>query len=309
MAHKHVQGQNINLLIGGSVIAASESCDFSLSANTSDAAAKDDPGLGEWDNPTFENYSWSGSNSSYVVDVDDISDLLGTVTSDAKVTVVFNVNAGTGGIFALTGDAIITSFEIDAPADGKAKINISLEGCTPLSTVSNPTAPTPASTIASRIKGKALMMAVRTGSSTYATAMCATGHKFSISVQTSDITDKDSNDSFVYKEVTGRSFTLSTDNMVPTYDATDEGIAPTAIMSMLMGGTHVELRFSYYASSIGNEATKHNWGDVSTESGSHDAVLVEGKYICTSFQMNGQVKSQATYSATFQGIGAPTISA
>jgi len=299
---KHIQGQNVNLLIGGSVVAASESCDFNLTANTVDSTAKDDPGLGEWDNPQFDNYSWSCSNSSFLVDISYLSTLLIYVISgDATVGVSFNVACGTNKK-KYTGNAIITSLDIDAPNDGFVKVSISLEGNSVLTEGTGESVPAAGSLLA-RIKGKALMCAVKTGSgdsATYTTAMCATGHKLTVSIQTSDVSDKDENDNFKDKEVTGRSIKLTTDNLVPTYSSSDTGVGYTDFISKLMNGTDVTLSFGYHSSAIGATATNHNWGAA-------DSAIVQGTFICTSFSMNAQVKQNVTWNAEFTGKGAPSI--
>ena len=67
----HLKGQHVNLLLkrGSSygVIASSTNCSLDINANTADAAAKDDPGNGIFDNPDFVNCSWRASNESFVV--------------------------------------------------------------------------------------------------------------------------------------------------------------------------------------------------------------------------------------------------
>jgi len=132
------------------------------------------------------------------------------------------------------------------------------------------------------------------------TIMCATGHKLTVNIQTGDITDKDSNDNFQYKEVTGRSVKLTTENLIPTYSVDDNGISPKFIMGNLISGTSVSATFGYYSSAIGSEATYHDWGE-------SDDKIIYGEFLVTSFQMNGQVKQNATYSAELTCLGKPTV--
>lgn len=317
----HLKGQNVNLLtkVGNSYvpIAASRSCDLTITANTEDAAAKDDPGDGMFDNPDFVNYSWSASNESYVVDVAYLGTLLSKVLSgDRKLEVQFQVG-GKGGSQkkALTkkGEAFISNISIDATNGSFATINLSLDGN---GTLSDGTfvESTTVSELKKRIKGKALMVAIDTStqpqSHVWKTIACATSHKLNISVNLSDITDKDYNDSAVYKEATGITVSLTTDNLIDDIanTATLHGAGLSDLYSLVTTGKAIAVEFGYYPDSIGSDVHQYGAG---TGAGyaEGDTVLITGIFTCTNVSVNGANKEDATFSAEFQNKGAVTVSA
>ena len=130
----HLKGQHVNLLLkrGSSygVIASSTNCSLDITANTADAAAKDDPGNGMFDNSEFTNYSWSASNESFIVDINYLAYLLDLVINgNGEVDMQFGNDANYyGNKFAKQGRAIISSLTVDAANGDFAKLSLSLDG-------------------------------------------------------------------------------------------------------------------------------------------------------------------------------------
>ena len=298
----HIKGNDVNILIrtGSSgnptVIAGSKSCDFTATANTSDAAAKDDANP-IWDNPEFTYYDWSCSNESFVVDIAYLKTLLEKVAiEDATVVVQFQVSNN----FAYRGTAIITSLEIDAPNDDFVSVSLSLEGASALS-VSQGITITPVTGLRNKIRGKALMVAVNDANE-YRTFCYATSHKLSINVQTADVKTKDDNDQAISKEVTGKSMSLSCEHLISDVSH-DSCIQTEDVLGITMNGCVTALAFGYYPDAVGHavDSETDNWGEA-------DQILIEGDFLCTSFSVNAPNKENSTYTAEFQLCGAPVIS-
>ena len=297
--NKIIKGKDVNLFIDGAVVASSTSCQFTLTGNTADASAKDDPGNGEFDNPEFVNSSWTASNESFLVDVNHLLQLLNkTIAGDATVDVSFQIDGG----LSAHGPAIISQLQLSAPNGDFAKLSLSLEGCGALSFTSA-SGYVPSVANSARIKGKALMIALGDSSGEYHTLAASTSHTLSVSVQSSEVATKDDNDHYSKKEVTGKSISLSTENLVSVdmggSDVT--GIFLERMMSACSNGETLKMSFGYYAHAIGAPAGP----DV--DHGTGTPLLVYGDFLCTSININGANKENATYSAEFSGKGAPSV--
>lgn len=291
---KRIKSQDVNLFINGQVIAASTSCTFSLTANSTDAATKNDGGDAIWDNPDFVNYAWNMGNESFVLAVDSLLTLLDTVINgDAKVQVAFQYEGLTLG-----GEALITQMTINAPNGDNVTLSLSLDGSGKLERVSNLVAGTFAG---AKMKGKSLMIALQDNTGAYHTVAASTSHSLSVSVQASEINTKDDINTSLIKEATGKSVSISTENLVSVRTASEEGVFVSDLVQKCMNGDDLQLGFGYYDAADGAAAGDDaDWGTPSP-------LLVYGKFLCTSININGAVKENATYSAEFAGKGKPYI--
>lgn len=305
----HLKGQNVNLLINQGAayvpIAASTSCDLNITANNEDAAAKDDPGNGIFDNPEFVNYSYTMSNESFVVEAEFLAMLLDKVINgDAQLDIQYQMVGASGSIFVKRGTGIVTSMTVEAPHPGFAKVNISMDGNGSLENGTAVNIVKPAS-IASRIKGKALMVAMQTAENVWKTIACATGHRLSVTCATSDVTDKDYNDKAVLKEITSKSVTLTTDNLVE--NGVQAGAGINELYNKLTTGGSVKMAFGYYPDSIGTSI--HGQAQSANGWGESDTVLLSGTFSCTSLNTSGANKEDVTFTAEFQNKGKVTVEA
>ena len=311
----HLKGQHVNLLLkrGSSygVIASSTNCSLDITANTADAAAKDDPGNGIFDNPEFTNYLWSASNESFIVDINYLAYLLDLVINgNGEVDVQFGNDLIYSNKFAKQGRAIISSLTVDAANGDFAKLSLSLDGNGELTSLESAITVTPVSSILPKINGKALMIAMRTGTGItpdWQTIACASSHKLTVSLNLNDITDKDYNDKTVLKEVTGKSVSLSTENLiglVGTAPTTGTGIQK--LYDLITNGTPVKVAFGYYPNSIG-QSIHYGTGTHDDGWGDPETTLLEGDFIVTSLSTSGANKEDATFSAEFKNKGAVTV--
>lgn len=291
---KYVKAKKVNLLVDGAAIQSSTSCTLALTANTADAASKTDPGDGMWDNPAFVSYSWTMGNESFVADIEALSSLLlKVINGDATLDVAIQDENN----FYLEGSAIVTQLQLNAPNGDNATMSLSLEGLGPLNllgsnvhdVVLQKTTP---------IKGRALMLALKLEGTSYRTIAGSTGHSLTVSLQTADVNTKDTYDMSVYKEVTGKSISLSTENLIAM--SPGDGVGVYGLMDVLMQGMPVEMSFGYYQDTSGAEAPEQNWGEPSR-------LLVNGTFLVSSLSVNASNKDNATYSAEFSGQGAPTV--
>ena len=298
MSSRYIKGRNVNLLVDGEVIAASTNCSFSLTANTSDSASKSDEGNGMWDNPEFTFYDWSASNESFVVSIAHLQTLLRkVVVENATVFVTFQATE-TGICYA--ADAIITQLQLSAPNGDNVKLSLSFDGSSPLTVTGEQETTT---ITAARLRGKALMLAMQGEDGYYHTLMASTTHSLTISVQTADVSTKDNNDKSCHKQVTGKSISLNTENLLTVAPSADDvtGVHASKLIDDVMQGKTLKMSLGYYEDSIGASAGAD--GDWKTG----EPLLVFGDFICTSLQINGANKENATYSAEFQGKAMPQI--
>lgn len=311
----HLKGQHVNLLlkrgISYGVIASSTNCSLDITANTADAAAKDDPGNGIFDNPEFTNYSWSASNESFIVDINYLAYLLDLVINgNGEVDMQFGNDLIYSNKFAKQGRAIISSLTVDAANGDFAKLSLSLDGNGELTSIESAITVTPVSSILPKIKGKALMIAMRTGTGVtpaWQTIACASSHKLTVSLNLNEITDKDYNDKTVLKEVTGKSVILSTENLIGLVGtATTTGTGIQKLYDLITNGTPVKVAFGYYPNSIG-QSIHYGTGTHDDGWGDPETTLLEGDFIVTSLSTSGANKEDATFSAEFKNKGAVIV--
>lgn len=304
--YQHVKGKDVNLFLKHgedyAAVAASTSCDINITANTEEAASKSDFGDGLFNNPEFLNYTWNLSNESFVVDMEFMAYFMDKILNgDATFDTSFQTSVG-GDYVCLAGKAIVTYCEITANNGEYAKIRLSLIGS---GAIGNGTMQTTTTMTTDKIKGKALMIAMHGGAGNdYRTIACSTGHTLSIDIQTEDISDKDTNDKVLLKEVVGKSVKLTTNNLIGNYgsSSTTPGMTFTDIFSRIFTGTEVTLEFGYYHGSIG--ASIHDDPSKAQKGwGRSNQVLVSGTFLVTSFSQNGTVKENSTWTAEFTSKG------
>lgn len=307
MSRQIIKGQSVHLLIDVSgtkqLIAASTSCDLSVTVNTTDAAAKDDAGQ-IWDNPIPTTSEWSMNNESFICDLAFLRTLLDKVINgNAKLSIKWLVT----NTFAYIGDAIVSSLKVSAPAEGYATLSLSLEGCTPLTSDSQTRPVTLPDTPPARIKGKPLMVYFKNETSSEVYTICAaTNHTLTISCQTASILTKDDNEKQVLKEVTGKSISLSTENLMETHSEsnTREWKASALLTRTLTLQNVSKLCFGYFANSIGIDVETGG----ANGSWKNPEAILEGTFVVSSFSMNAPNKENVTYTAEFVGQGMPTVS-
>lgn len=294
--NKILKGKDVFIAVDGTPVAGSTSCSLTLTANTADAATKNDPGDGMWDRPMFSNYSWTMSNESFVVSIEGMQTLLQKVINgDGKVSVLLQDRYITPGM-VLQGTAIITSLQVSAPNNDKASISISLDGCGSLEP-SEGGFDMDFSSL-KPLKGKSLMVALADSAGDFHTLAASTSHSLTVNLQTSETTTKDDNDMVVYKEATGKSVSLSTENLVMLPENKMTGVTFSDLMTKVTIGEEATVTFGYYPESIGAEAGEDaDWSTCSQ-------TRVYGTFLCTSLNLNAAVKDNATYSAEFASIGA-----
>lgn len=301
MSKKHLKSNAVNIILGSAVIAASDSCDFAINQNTTDAAAKDDPGAGMWDNPEATYYDWQVNNESFLVSVSDLRTLIGQAIAGNAVTVKTQI-VGDGGSYVRQGSALTTRLSVSSQIDDYVKVTLSFDGASAL-TSTTATTITPASASREKIRGKALMVAVDTSQTStpdWHTIACATNHTLEITNQTGDVRCKDINDMAPSKEITGHSVKLTTENLVAMPDNDDTAVFIADLSALIENGKTVKLQFGYYPDAVGAE--DEDWGESSV-------LIAGGDFLTTNLSVNANgVKKDATFKAEFSGKGALSLS-
>ena len=142
----------------------------------------------------------------------------------------------------------------------------------------------------SPIKGSDLMLFLDNKS-----IALATSHSFSMSSETVETSTKDNGGKWTSKKVKKRSWTSTTENL---YAIEGEGKVFKDLFKLWSDGTEVEVVFaleSGYAAKA-DEVTTGGWTPIA--SGQY-----KGKAIITSLEVNAPNEDNATYTATFEGVG------
>lgn len=117
----------------------------------------------------------------------------------------------------------------------------------------------------------------------------------------SDAQTKDDNERFNKKEVTGKNWSLSTENLVPVEK---KAMAYDTLLGLMLARKIVELRFVLYSGASGKETGDvHDW----LNAGGVPEEMMSGNALITKLSENGSNKEDATMSATFTGKGRPAV--
>ena len=295
---KYIKGRNTHILIDNTHITASTNCSLYLNGVTADAAAKIDVGDGIWDDPYFLRYEWGATNESFITNrAAGLKSLFARIlNNDGKCSILFQSDNDV----ILAGEAIITQMVVSSNNNEFATLSLSFEGTGPLAPAGAVDIYIPGSNDP-RTRGKALMLGVKGVDSHYHTFAAATNHTITINLQTSDVSTKDDSAAFPQKEVTGKSISVTTDNLLCVKtDVGESCITMNDLFEYLTTGKTITIGFGYYDNTdiaIGPDA---DWGTPSS-------LLLYGDFLTSSLTVNAPNKENATYSAEFSGKGTPHI--
>lgn len=144
------------------------------------------------------------------------------------------------------------------------------------------------------INGSDFMMFMQKDSNLTSIAF-ATSHKLSITAETVETSSKDNGGKWTSKAVKKLSWTSSTDNL---YAITGAGITYDALFDMMVNRTEIPVSFSLekdYADKA-DEVPVGGWTPSTTQ--------YSGKVIITSLELNAPNGDNATFTASFEGVGA-----
>lgn len=148
------------------------------------------------------------------------------------------------------------------------------------------------------INGGDLMIFVHT-SAGYRPIAFATSHKMSINRETVEITSKNSFGNWVQKAPRKISWSMTTENLFSqpwSGTPNKDGLSPEYLFQALVEGTELIIYIDK--------------GSKVTEDGAltgDDVFSYYGKAIVTSYELNAPNGDNATYSATFEGVGSLVI--
>jgi predicted secreted protein len=151
------------------------------------------------------------------------------------------------------------------------------------------------------VKGKKLMVFVKSGSGDYKSIGFATNHTLSTSASTISVSHKDlpdaGNGKWDDQDIDTLSWTITSENF---YANTVEGIGFADIWGYYAAGTVLDLKFGVAADSTTGVPTG-GWAVPST------GTVLAGKAIVSSVDVNAPVDDNASFSITFTGKGALTV--
>lgn len=124
----------------------------------------------------------------------------------------------------------------------------------------------------------------------------ATSHKMSVNRETTETTSKNSFGNWVQKSPKKMSWTMTTENLFSQpFDIeleTKEGHTPDYLFNAMVNGTVLQIFIDRGSRSSENSPITPG-----------DSVRFLGKAIVTSYELNAPNGDNATYSATFEGVG------
>lgn len=145
------------------------------------------------------------------------------------------------------------------------------------------------------------MVDVKGADGKYHTIAMAKNCGMDLGTSFSDSQTKDDNENFNKKEVTGKNWSLSTENLVPVEK---KAMAYDTLLGLMLARQIVELRFVLYSGAADKETgDAHDW----LTTGGAPEVLMSGQAVITKLSENGSNKEDATMSATFTGKGRPDV--
>ena len=126
----------------------------------------------------------------------------------------------------------------------------------------------------------------------------STSHKLSISAETVETSSKDNGGKWVAKAVRKLSWNMSTENL---YSLDGAGKTYDDLFTMMTGRTEIDAIFTVekdYATKA-DEAPAGGWLPMTTGQ-------YKGKVVITSLELNAPNGDNATFTASFEGVGALT---
>lgn len=151
------------------------------------------------------------------------------------------------------------------------------------------------------VKGKKLMVWVKSGSGNYTSIGFATNHTLSTSASTISVSHKDLADAGSGKwddqDIDTLTWTITAEAF---YANTQEGIGFADVFGYYAAGTVLDLKFAVAADSSTGVPTG-GWAVPQT------GTVLSGKAIISSMDVNAPVDENASFSVTFQGKGALSI--
>ena len=153
------------------------------------------------------------------------------------------------------------------------------------------------------VKGKKLMVWVKSGEGDYTSIGFATNHTLSTSASTISVSHKDLEDAGSGKwddqDIDTLSWTITSENF---YANTAEGKTFADLFGYYAAGTVLDLKFGVAADSATGVPTG-GWAVPST------GTVLQGKAVISSIDLNAPVDDNSSFSVTFQGKGALSVAA
>lgn len=151
------------------------------------------------------------------------------------------------------------------------------------------------------VRGKKLMVWVKSGSGNYTSIGYCTNHTLSTSANTIDVAHKDLADAgsgrWNDQDIDTLSWTITAEAF---YANSQEGIGFDTIFGYYAAGTELDLKFAVAADSTTGVPTG-GWAVPSS------GTVLSGKAIISSLDVNAPVSDNASFSVTFTGKGALSI--
>ncbi len=140
MGKNKVNGKDLRVWVGDTVVAMAKNCTFTANAETEDSTTKDDEGNVKKDD--FVGYSWELQTDGLVpLNYEDVTgndpvDLLDSLITGELVKVDFKQTGATGTAISISGTALVTQYELGASVGQKATYKSTFKGQTEVTNLS-----------------------------------------------------------------------------------------------------------------------------------------------------------------------------
>lgn len=296
-----LKGQNFRILTYDSAaskfkcIGMATNCSITLGTNSDSASTKDDVGSAKKDEITSKN--WQVSVES--LDMQDIVAILTAMKSFQKFTLLWDEvstadnQSPVGAGFARTGSAYLTDLSLTLNNRTNCSKSLQFTGTGQLAKVTTTPAYEVVTPTRAFTKGQYLRLFLGDDNTATPSKVIAfpTDLSFHVSISVESASTKDTTGDWEIQEPTELSFDISTNAKVRGADT---------ITSSVGGQALADLQDIYEASNPVKFQIANVSGDNNRTKG---PVLVEGSVILSQLQIDGQNRSDATYSATLNGWG------
>ena len=296
-----LKGQNFRILVYDTAaskfkcVGMSTNCSITLGSNSEEASTKDDTGSAK--KPEITSKNWQVSVES--LDMQDIASLLTAMRNFQKFTLLWDEVATTDNQtpqqagFARTGSAYLTDLSITLNNRTNCSKSLQFSGTGQLAKITSAPAYEVVTPNRSFTKGQYLRLFLGDDNTATPSKVIAfpTDLSFHISMSVESASTKDTTGDWEVQEPTDLTFDISTNAKVRGADT---------ITSSVGGQGLADLQDIYEASLPVKFQIANVSGDNNRTKG---PVLVQGSVVLSQLQIDGQNRSDATYSATLNGWG------
>lgn len=302
-----LKGQNFRVLLYDAtaekmkVVAMATNCTINLNNNVEQASTKDDVGM--FDMPSVMSHGWSVQVES--LNVLDIARFLNGIKASSQFDLMWDVvddsdnQTITGDYTGREGHAYLTDCTFSFNNRENSAKNLTFVGCSELNGVSISIPHEAIAVPGTLTKGQFIRLFLAPDATTTPANVIAYAQQLQlhIAVQMESVTTKDTTGTFDLQAPSGISYDITSTALVVGNDTITSQVGGYGLLEQetnAINGTLVKWQIANVSGA--NNRTK-------------GSVLVSGKALVQSLQINAQNRQAVTYTANMQGYGEYTVGA